>query len=174
MDASEWNKGLKIAHFTACRRSWAGRDVADAKHLICALIQQQGSGRCPQKHRAHFFFAYSTSPGEAAASSEPLWGCAWHPKQCQTGNGICDMEREECAIYRSQWHPGRNNRGTTGISGGNQSRWANRDVEIPFSRGRLKQGGHRVSVPHTGQAEGQWEPGLLFFQTILKFKTLLC
>lgn len=97
-----------------------------------------------------FFFAYSTSPGEAAASSEPLWGCAWHPKQCQTGNGICDMEREECAIYRSQWHPGKNNRGTTGISGGNWSPWANRDVEIPFSWGRLKQGGHRVSVPYCG------------------------
>lgn len=35
--------------------------------------------------------------------------------------------------------------GVTGISGGNQSPWANREVEISL---RLKQGGHTGSEPH--------------------------
>lgn len=47
VDTKEWNKYFKIAYYTTCRWRCLGRDMADAKYLICALIQQQGSGRCP-------------------------------------------------------------------------------------------------------------------------------
>lgn len=53
VDTNEWNKYFKIADYAACRWVCLGRAVADAKYLICALIQQQGSARSPPKNRAH-------------------------------------------------------------------------------------------------------------------------
>lgn len=47
VDANECSRYLKIAYHTTCRWRWWEESMADAKYLICTLIQLQGSGRCP-------------------------------------------------------------------------------------------------------------------------------
>lgn len=55
--------------------------MADAKYLICALIQHQGSGRCPQKNIFLHIFLHIEEPlGKPLIPPSPSWvviGAQW-------------------------------------------------------------------------------------------------
>lgn len=69
---NEWNKYLKIAYYTTCKWRCLGRDMTDAKYLICVFIQQQSSGKCLRKTEHTFFCIFNSSLGSHCFLRDPL------------------------------------------------------------------------------------------------------
>lgn len=119
VDANECNRYLKIAYHTTCRWRWWEESMADAKYLICTLIQLQGSGRCPQKNRACILLHIQWPFRKLLLPVSPAWAvlgalCAYG---CMKSFGLY---REDTGIQ------GKAVGGEAGSSEENWSSWAHK------------------------------------------------